>query len=262
MRLQRILRDSSILRCGIRKFCRTHLQQPTLNLKRAADGFVCYSYTTFDVMSDLTFGEPLHLLQHQNPKYVPWIAAVFNSLQAGVIFRSMRYWPTLYRILRFIAGKKLREKRRQQFKFCADSVDIRLTKDPEHTRPDLWSLVLRQKEEQRLTLDEMHTNSSAFMMAGTETTATLLSGLTYYLLKNPDKMDKLVKEIRTSFHSEEDMTIGRLQRLEYLQACLDEALRIYPPSVTGFQRRTPPGGADICGRFVPGNVSTLPALVD
>ena len=211
-------------------------------------------------MSDLTFGEPLHLLQ--NSKYVPWIAAVFNSLQVGVIFRSMRYWPTLYKILRFIAGKKLRERRRQQFKYCSDSVDNRLAKDPEHTRPDLWSLVLRQEEEQRLTLDEMHTNSSAFMMAGTETTATLLSGLTYYLLKNPNKMDKLVKEIRTSFHSEEDMTIGRMQRLEYLQACLDEALRIYPPSVTGFQRRTPPEGAEICGRFVPGNVSTLPALVD
>ena len=230
--------------------------------KREFDLGLWYTYTTFDVMSDLAFGEPLHLLEHQNPKYVPWIAAVFNSLQAGVIFRSMRYWPTLYRILRFIAGKKLREKRREQFKFCADSVDIRLTKDPEHTRPDLWSLVLRQKEEERLSLDEMHTNSSAFMMAGTETTATLLSGLTYYLLKHPDKMDRLVKEIRTSFDSEEGMTIDRLQRLEYLQACLDEALRVYPPSVTGFQRRTPPEGAEICGGFVPGNVSILSAFVD
>jgi len=168
----------------------------------------------------------------------------------------------LYKALRFIAGKKLREKRRQQFKFCSDSVDNRLAKDPEHTHLDLWSLVLRQKEEQRLTLDEMHTNSSAFMMAGTETTATLLSGLTYYLLKTPGKMDKLVREIRSNFHSEEDITNVSMQKLEFLQACLDEALRIYPPSVTGFQRRTPPGGAEICGRFVPGNVSTLPALMD
>ena len=232
----------------------------TLHLKRAADWVFCYSYTTFDIMSDLTFGEPLHLLQ--NSKWVPWIAAIIDSLKVGVIFRSMRYWPKLYKILRFIAGKKLGERRKQHFKYCSDSVDNRLARDPEHTRPDLWSLVLTQKQEQRLTLDEMHTNSSAFMTAGTETTASLLSGLTYYLLKNPDKMDKLVKEIRTSFHSEEDMTIGRMQRLEYLQACLDEALRIYPPSPTGFQRRTPPGGAEICGRFVPGNVSTLPALVD
>ncbi|PMD41851.1 cytochrome P450 [Hyaloscypha variabilis F] len=234
----------------------TKLREATVeNSVRKFDICLWYTYTTFDIMSDLTFGEPLDLLQHQNPKYVPWIAAVFNSLQAGVIFRSLRYWPTLYRIFRFIVGKKLREKRREQFKFCADHVDVRLTKDPENTRPDFWSLVLRQKEEDRLSLAEMHTNSSAFMMAGTETTATLLSGLTYYLLTNPGKMKKLVTEIRSSFQSEEEMTIGALQRLEYLQACLDEALRVYPPSVTGFQRRTPPEGAEICGSFVPGNTT-------
>jgi cytochrome P450 len=213
-------------------------------------------------MSDLTFGEPLHLLQHQNPKYAPWIAAVFNSLQAGVIFRSLRYWPTLYRFFRFILGKKLREKRREQFKFCADHVDVCLTEDPENTRPDFWSLILRQKEEDRLSLAEMHTNSSAFMMAGTETTTSPLSGLTYYLLTNPDQMEKRVTEIRSNFQSEEEMTIGALQLLEYLQSCLDEALRVYPPSMTGFQRRTPPSGAEICGSFVSGNVSSLPAIIE
>lgn len=215
-------------------------------------------------MADLTFGESLKLLE--TTTYVPWIDAIFNSLQAGVIFRSMRYWPLFYRALRLAFGRKLREKRRVQFKFCADSVDRRLERDPTHIRPDLWSLVLRQKEEERLTLPEMHTNSSAFMMAGTETTATACGGLTYYLLKHPDKMERLVREIRTSFRNEEEMTITRMQRLDYLQACLNEVLRIYPPSVTGFQRRTPPEGAEICGRFVPGGVRqdllvTIPAML-
>ncbi|KAI8627216.1 cytochrome P450 [Xylariaceae sp. FL1651] len=221
--------------------------------RRQFDILAWYNYTTFDVMADLTFGESLNLLE--TTTYVPWISAIFDSLQAGVIFRSMRYWPSIYRTLRFIFGKTLREKRRVQFKYCADSVDKRLEKDPEHTRPDLWSLVLRQKEEERLTLAEMHTNSSAFMMAGTETTATLCAGLTYYLLKHPEKMNRLVKEIRMSFRSESEMTITRMQHLEYLQACLDEALRVYPPSVTGFQRRTPPEGAEICGRLVPGETT-------
>ncbi len=92
------------------------------------------------------------------------------------------------------------------------------------------------------------------MMAGTETTATLRAGLTYHLLKHPEKMDKLVKKIRTSFHNESEMTITCIQHLEYLQACLDKALRVYFPSVTGFQRKTPPENAKICGRFVPGEV--------
>ncbi|KAK2008307.1 cytochrome P450 [Colletotrichum eremochloae] len=213
-----------------------------------------YNYTTFDVMADLTFGESLKLLE--TTVYVPWIDAIFNSLQAGVIFRSMRYWPLFYRALRLAFGRKLREKRRVQFRYCAERVDKRLEKPPAETRPDMWSLVLRhQEKEDYLTLPEMHTNASAFMIAGTETTATACGGLTYYLLKHPDVMEKLVKEIRTSFDSEQDITIDRMLRLEYLQACLNEVLRIYPPSVTGFQRVTPPEGAEICGRFVPGRTS-------
>jgi cytochrome P450 len=203
-------------------------------------------------MADLTFGESLKLLE--TTKYVPWIDAIFNSIQAGVIFRSMRYWPLFYRSLRLAFGGRLREKRRIQSKFCADSVDRRLEKDPTHLRPDLWSLVLRKKEDEAMTLPEMHKNSSTFMMAGTETTATACGGLTYFLLKHPEKMEKVVNEIRTSFRNEDEMTIPRMQRLEYLQACLNEALRLYPPAATGFQRITPPEGAEICGRYVPGAV--------
>ena len=75
----------------------------------------------------------------------------------------------------------------------------------------------------------MHINSSAFMMAGTETTATLCAGLTYHLSNHPKKMekrDKLVKETRTSFNSEDEMTITRMERLEYLHAYLDETSRM------------------------------------
>ncbi|EFQ36369.1 cytochrome P450 [Colletotrichum graminicola M1.001] len=235
----------------------------TQRLKEKMDGnsqgefdlLAWYNYATFDVMADLTFGESLKLLE--TTAYIPWIDAIFNSLQAGVIFRSMRYWPLLYRGLRLAFGAKLREKRRVQFRYCAESVDRRLEKPPSaEARTDLWSLVLRhQEKEDRLTLPEMHTNSSAFMMAGTETTATACGGLTYYMLKHPGVMEKLVREIRTSFDSEQDITIARMQRLEYLQACINETLRVYPPSVTGFQRVTPPEGAEICGRFVPGGTS-------
>lgn len=136
----------------------------------------------------------------------------------------------------------LHEKRRAQCEYYADNVDRRLEKDSEHTHPGLWSLVLRQKQEERLTLGEIDTHSSPFMMTGMETTETLCTGMTYYLLKHPEKMGKLVKEIRTSFNSEDEMTITRMQRLGYLQVYLDGTLRVYPPPVTGYQRKTSPGG--------------------
>lgn len=92
------------------------------------------------------------------------------------------------------------------------------------------------------------------MIAGTETTATLLSGLTYYLLSNPSKLRKLVNEIRSTFASESDISIERLQALPYLNACLEEGLRMYPPVSNGLARITPPGAPiEIDGKEVPPN---------
>lgn len=37
-----------------------------------------YNFTTFDVMGDLTFGEPLHMLD--NAEYDPWVSRVHQHL--------------------------------------------------------------------------------------------------------------------------------------------------------------------------------------
>lgn len=94
------------------------------------------------------------------------------------------------------------------------------------------------------------------MIAGTETTATLLSGVTYFLISNRDKLDKLVAELRTTFHNEYEITVEALARLKYLHACLEEGLRVYPPVPTGLPRVVPPGGAQICERWIPEGVRT------
>ena len=69
-------------------------------------------------------------------------------------------------------------------------------------------------------------------------------------------MEKLVKEIRSTFTSEDDITIESLQQMPYLHACLEEGLRVYPPVPTGLPRTTPEGGAPISGKWVPEGVST------
>ena len=224
----------------------------TADPTKAFDMAAWYNFTTFDIMSDICFGEPLHLLD--TAAYVPWISAIFNSLQAGTVLRSMRYWQSLYRPLRFVFGQKLRKKRLELFQYAADRFDRRLAEPPKD--PDLWSLILDAKEKEQMTVAEMHTTSNALMIAGTETTATLVTALTYYLLKNPAKMQRLVEEIRNSFDREHDIRIANISNLEYLNACIQEGLRIHPPGVSGLHRRTPIDGTVILGRRVPGNVST------
>jgi len=75
------------------------------------------------------------------------------------------------------------------------------------------------------------------------------------LLKNPDKLRRLNSEIRGAFKNFEDITMTKLGQLEYLQACIDEGLRMYPPLPTGAQRVKPAGGAMVCGRWVPSGVN-------
>jgi cytochrome P450 len=103
-------------------------------------------------------------------------------------------------------------------------------------------------------------NASILVIAGSETTATLLSGATYFLLTHPPVLEKLVQEVRSSFDSEMEITLISVNKLTYMLAVLNEALRCYPPVVSNMVRVTSKGGETIAGQYIPGGVSTLCSL--
>ncbi|KAL1961979.1 hypothetical protein VTN77DRAFT_714 [Rasamsonia byssochlamydoides] len=210
-----------------------------------------YNFTTFDIMGDLTFGEPLGLLE--GSEYNQWVAKVFASIKANALLRIIRYFPWLAALSIVFVPRSLRQKREAHIQYCIERVDRRLAK--EKARPDIWGLVLNQTEEKRLSTKEMYANSQTFMIAGTETTATLLSGLTYQLLINPSKLEKLTREVRGAFSADEEITISGLARLEFLHACIEEGLRMYPPVPVGMPRVVPAEGKVICGEMVPGKTA-------
>lgn len=57
------------------------------------------------------------------------------------------------------------------------------------------------------------------------------------------------------FVSDEEITVARLVGLEYLIACLEEGLRMYPPVPIRLPRIFPPEGKPICREVIPGGVS-------
>jgi cytochrome P450 len=83
----------------------------------------------------------------------------------------------------------------------------------------------------------------------------LLCGLTNHLLRNPNILEKLVSEIRGAIKEEEDLVIKNLIDLPYMNACIEEGLRIFPPVPVGLLRTVPEGGSDIDGNMIPGGVS-------
>lgn len=156
-----------------------------------------YNFTTFDIMGDLTFGEPLDMLEDSG--YHPWVAAIFAGYRFGTYLHCIRCYPALERLLLRLVPDSVREKQRLHNEFSHTRVDRRFVK--EGARPDIWGLLLEKEDNGGMSKREMYANSNIFMIAGTETTATLLSGLTFYLLKNPDKLAKLVEEIRSEFQT-------------------------------------------------------------
>ncbi|XP_026740682.1 cytochrome P450 6B2-like [Trichoplusia ni] len=71
-----------------------------------------------------------------------------------------------------------------------------------------------------------------FFVAGFETSSTALSFTLFELAKNPEKQDKAIEEVDAYLRRHENkLKYECVAEMSYLEACVDEALRLYP--VTG-----------------------------
>ncbi|KAI6908252.1 cytochrome P450 [Hortaea werneckii] len=210
-----------------------------------------YNCTTFDIMGDLTFGEGLNMLE--DSEYSPWVKAIFGGIKNATFFRGIKLINALTSFVVeeiIFKSEVAREKQFEHWNYSKERVDRRLKSTPD--RPDLWSRILEKSDgPDGLSLEEHHSNASLFMIAGTETTATALSGTTFYLLRNPESLGALTKEVRSAFQSFDDLDLDVLARQKYLMAVLQEGLRMYPPVPTSLPRVVPEGGMVIDGNFVP-----------
>ncbi|KAL2861146.1 uncharacterized protein BJX67DRAFT_367145 [Aspergillus lucknowensis] len=81
--------------------------------------------------------------------------------------------------------------------------------------------------------------------------------------RKPPQLQKLLQEELDALTEQaggEEPSYQILQRTPFLNDYINEALRLYPAILSGVQRVTPPGGATIAGRYIPGNkVVSTPA---
>lgn len=76
------------------------------------------------------------------------------------------------------------------------------------------------------------------------------------LIKHPECLHKLRAEIDNALDPEDTVPpYDKVRDLPYLRACLDEGLRLLPPTSAGLARRTPKEGAQILGQWIPGDTS-------
>lgn len=205
------------------------------------------------MIGDFAFGESFNCLQ--DSKYHAWVSIVFDFIKSSRCLVVLSHFPRLSPILKpLVIQKELIERRERNNEMSMEKVARRLAKKTDRT--DLISLMLRENDPNKepLSRPEIETNAAVIIIAGSETTATLLSGATFHLLKNPETYKKLTKEIRGAFGSPEEISIASTLNLPYLQAVVEESLRMYPPAAAGFARQVPEGGRIISNHYVPGGV--------
>ena len=87
---------------------------------------------------------------------------------------------------------------------------------------------------------------------GTDTTAITATYATYCLSTRPDIQEALIREVSTlpaEFQDED------LRQLKLLNGVINETLRLHGAVGQGLPRLAPPGGATLCGYYVPETVT-------
>lgn len=91
---------------------------------------------------------------------------------------------------------------------------------------DIMTFLLR---EPNMTHTELRNNMVLLFMAGHDTSAGGLSSLVYFLARHPDMQERARKEVLETLGPQGEPTVGRLQKLTFVNACVREALRINTP---------------------------------
>ncbi|KAH9238481.1 hypothetical protein K456DRAFT_1746559 [Colletotrichum gloeosporioides 23] len=212
-----------------------------------------YNWTTFDIIGDLAFGEPFGCLE--SSEYHPWVSVIFDNIHAGVYRNQLQRYALTRPFAKWLMPKDLKEKQRIHNKLSQEKVERRMALG--ESRPDFVQSMMMKEGPLAMSKPEIEQTADTLIIAGSETTASVLSGVTYFLTMYPEAMAKLAEEVRTSFNSEQEIDILSVQRLKYKLAVLDESMRVYPVVPFGLTRVVKPGGDYICETYVPGGTRVM-----
>lgn len=183
-----------------------------------------FNYTSFDLISELSFGDSFGCLGKAD--YHPFVKLFWGGVKV-VPFLHAAYYYNLMPIMRFFTPSHLVKARQESARYAYDKVNKRLAKEND-SRRDFWHYIAEgEKESGQLAMEEKHNLGANLIFAGSETTATTLSGCVYLMLKNHRCYEAFVREARSTFKRQEDITILAVSELKFLQAIINETLRVY-----------------------------------
>lgn len=188
------------------------------------DAFNCF---TADIISQYAFGEPIGFLAQEawEPNFATWVHPFLQTqflMRHSALVRKMgRYFPMLAGLM----GREMRALTQQTNTIIPGYVTAALA-DPENGRvfsevAESKTLPASEKSVYRLSGEGFD-----FLLAGTETTAAVLTILTYHLVAQPAVHARLMQEMEGLDFS--NLKYTELEQLPFMWAIVHECLRMMP----------------------------------
>ncbi|KAF4545103.1 Cytochrome P450 [Lasiodiplodia theobromae] len=206
-----------------------------------------FLWFTFDVITDLVFGESLKNVERGEPDQ--WLTMLQGSGPTLAVAYILRRQPkaVISVLRRLLANKKSAEMRAYHVRMSQEMAKRRIAKGATD-REDIFNHLVGAGSQQ-LDPEVLALQGPTLIGAGSETTSLTLMATTYHLLRNPAKLSVLQDEVRSAFNDRSEIDSESTKTLRYLNAVIEEALRLTSPASFGLPRISP--GAMVDGVWVP-----------
>ncbi|QGI68497.1 related to benzoate 4-monooxygenase cytochrome P450 [Fusarium fujikuroi] len=215
----------------------------------AADVAKFWLFMATDIIVDLSFGESFGILkQGKKNQYIEDLEGLAAKGSIRSTFPTLISFATKLPLPVFketaAAAQRIRD-------YSAEAVaryKTNFANNPAAAKPTLFRKLF-EAGEAGLSDDEIRAEAQAYIVAGSDTTATTLTYLIYSVCSHADVRQKLVEEL---MELPDDFGHSDLRDLSYLSNVIDETLRLYAAVPSALPRVVPAGGAYLAGYFIPG----------
>jgi cytochrome P450 len=210
------------------------------------------NFATFDIIGELAWSKSYGCLDTGTGHA---FMAVLQHFQAALIGASIAYYPWLNSFVARITPKSALQQLNNVFQDGHERLQARLRSGQvEHS--DLISHIAeynsRSDLSEKLSDGEIEQNVLAIIVGGSETLTTTISAALHHLLADLPRLSRLTDEIRSSFASETEISAKTASKLPYLNAVINEVLRLCPPIPDMLRRQVPQGTpVTIAGKVIP-----------
>ncbi|XVF49794.1 hypothetical protein PTKIN_Ptkin04bG0044200 [Pterospermum kingtungense] len=127
-------------------------------------------------------------------------------------------------------------------------------------KKDFVSIILQLQKDSMLEMDLTQDNIKAILLdmfiGGTDTTATTTEWMMAELLKHPNVLKKVQKEVRNVVGAKSKIDVDDINKMEYLKCVLKETLRLHPVAPLLAPRETS-ASVKLGGYDIPSNITVF-----